>query len=345
MKLSDFVLLHARHAFDTICIEIVAKRKQGLLPKILGHLKPSKVTNYDQKLRNLTPGTTRWFFETKAFREWFNGNTLLLFISGGPGTGKSHLSTSAVDHRKSASFNTVGYYYFHEQEERSRSILNALCTIFYQMATDNEAHRVLAAEVCDLSPCYEMITLRNVWNDFIATENVLTPPVTKFLILDGIDEANRQDFVDLLETASVEGLEKLRVRLLPVGRPEMHHLIQSHFHQLPVNVINVTKERTQQDVLKFAQARYDKFVPNPSKYPALRREVTQSLASKADGNFLWIALMYKEVLRIKSPKQLSLVIENLLVRDLDDIYDRIFRCIQRESTRTRDPSSEKCSAG
>lgn len=309
-----------------------------MLPKILKHLKPGKVSDYDQKLRALTPGTAQWVFETHPFQNWVDGESSLLFISGGPGTGKSHLSTSVIDHLlqtpavQGVHSSSVGCYYFHGHEKRTQSMLNAFCTIVYQLATNDDAYCARAAAACDRSPCYEMTDLPTVWNDFVTAESVRCSGLPLFLIFDGIDEADQSDLVEFLKLTSASDLNQLKIRVLLAGRPEMKHIIEARLDGKSYENIEIIGKSNQGDIQKFSQAHYDEYIPNPTRYPALRKKVISKLAEQANGNFLWVDLMYKELSRIKNAKQLSAAIENLPTGGLHNVYDRIFHRIEQETT-------------
>jgi hypothetical protein len=317
----------------------MAQTKKDLLPKIFEHLKPGKVIDYDQKVKDLTPGTATWILETKAFADWLEGKTSVLSISGGPGTGKSHLSTSIIDHLLQRTVlgstrpDSVGYYYFHDGDKSTQSALNALCAIVYQIASRDEVYRMHAASACDKSPRYEMATLRTVWDDFIATEYPRASSTPLFLVLDGIDEADRSEFTGLLKKLSESVLEGLKIQILLLGRPEMDHVIKMQFSRISYATVEITGELNHEDIRKFSKARYDEVIQVPPRFPALRRKVISTLADKANSMFLWVDLIYKEVLKnIKSPKQLSAAMDILPESGLTNIYDRIFARIERDNT-------------
>ncbi len=104
----------ANYAF--LPIEMKARYKADELPKICAHLQPGKVTSYETKVQDLTPGTATWILRNGTFTEWIEGKILVLFVSGGPGTGKSHLSTKVIDYLRKTPLevsrrqNRVGYY-------------------------------------------------------------------------------------------------------------------------------------------------------------------------------------------------------------------------------------------
>ena len=83
------------------------------------------------------PGTCEWFFEDDRFLEWRNSkDSRLLWVSAGPGCGKSVLSRCLVDERKvctNAMASTVCYFFFKDgQEQRTRGA-NALSAMLHQL--------------------------------------------------------------------------------------------------------------------------------------------------------------------------------------------------------------------
>ncbi|MCJ1423388.1 hypothetical protein MMC29_001271 [Sticta canariensis] len=83
------------------------------------------------------PGTCEWFFKDQRFLDWRDSKTSrLLWVSAGPGCGKSVLSRSLIDERRvctNALTSTVCYFFFKDgQEQRTRGS-NALSAILHQL--------------------------------------------------------------------------------------------------------------------------------------------------------------------------------------------------------------------
>ena len=62
------------------------------------------------------PGTCEWFFEDERFLEWRDsGTSRLLWVSAGPGCGKSVLARALIDERKvctNTTPSTICYFFF-----------------------------------------------------------------------------------------------------------------------------------------------------------------------------------------------------------------------------------------
>lgn len=88
-------------------------------------------SNYEA-YRNINPrrveGTCRWVLDHRKFREWkVNNHTNLLWLSAGPGCGKSVLSRALIDDvlvRDTSA--TICYYFFKDSEEQN-SAATAIC--------------------------------------------------------------------------------------------------------------------------------------------------------------------------------------------------------------------------
>lgn len=83
------------------------------------------------------PGTCEWFFEDNRFLEWRDSNTSrLLWVSAGPGCGKSVLARALIDERSlctNTTAPTVCYFFFKDgQKQRTRGA-NALCALLHQL--------------------------------------------------------------------------------------------------------------------------------------------------------------------------------------------------------------------
>ena len=83
------------------------------------------------------PGTCQWFFDDERFLNWRNKKSSnLLWVSAGPGCGKSVLSRALIDERRVCSnvmTSTVCYFFFKDgQEHRSRGA-QAFSAILHQL--------------------------------------------------------------------------------------------------------------------------------------------------------------------------------------------------------------------
>jgi hypothetical protein len=264
--------------------------------------------------------------------------------SGGPGTGKSHLSTFLIDNlRRNAAImghqNLVVYYYFNRSDSKTRSVLNALCTIVYELATEDDIFRMHAVEACDQSPTYTTTTMRAVWNDFLAAEFGATSSKQLIIVLDGIDEANMDEVKELVVILSESVQQCLRIQVALVGRPEMEAVVQSEMKNSSLRLVQISSKVTFDDIKSVSETRYNTYIKIQT-YKRLKQKVITTIAQRAEGMFLWVDLMYKE-LKGLSPQRLRLAIDSLPDGGLTGLYDRIFSRIEADSRTSRQMSRLK----
>ena len=82
-------------------------------------------------------GTCEWFFEDQRFLDWRDSkSSKLLWVSAGPGCGKSVLARALVDERRvctNVMASTVCYFFFKDGQEQRMHGTNALCAILHQL--------------------------------------------------------------------------------------------------------------------------------------------------------------------------------------------------------------------
>ena len=87
-------------------------------------------------------GTCEWFLEDSRFLEWRDSkNSRLLWVSAGPGCGKSVLAKALIDERKvctKTTASTVCYFFFKDGQEQRTSGANALSALLHQLFEDTD---------------------------------------------------------------------------------------------------------------------------------------------------------------------------------------------------------------
>ena len=130
---SDFSEAHARDTGK-------AQRPWGLGDDQEAKLLEALASDYksDKDLVSTrVPGTCEWFFKDDRFLEWRDSNvSRLLWVSAGPGCGKSVLARALIDERRvctNTMASSVCYFFFKDgQEQRTRGA-NALSALLHQL--------------------------------------------------------------------------------------------------------------------------------------------------------------------------------------------------------------------
>jgi hypothetical protein len=100
--------------------------------------------------RVLLQGTGAWLENETFFRAWMNREAVILWIFGGPGSGKSFLSTRLIQllRETNGDEDPVAYFFVKENNENLRDANILLKTLAWQIATQDDEFRKHAVAVC-----------------------------------------------------------------------------------------------------------------------------------------------------------------------------------------------------
>ncbi|KAF8269275.1 NACHT domain-containing protein [Lactarius quietus] len=215
---------------------------------------PDPSTNYNIACKAQYEGTTTWFFQGTKFKHWTSVGSLL-WIHGKPGSGKSILCSSIINHAMSlrdAEKASLAYFYFDfRDKDKKQDLRNLITSLLVQLSS------------CT-SPCCEIISrlysshgkgaqqpgngaltkcLREML--LVATEQPI------YIIIDALDECPnsderpdfgmstpREDVLDLLKSLVRMGLPKLHICV--TSRPEID--IKMALERLPHNAVSLHDE-------------------------------------------------------------------------------------------------------
>ena len=138
--------------------------------------------------------------QEEYFSNWIKGNHPLLWVSGGPGTGKSYLSTRTIRALKDEytldasqpNQASVAYLYIKEDDQELRDLNVVLQAIAYQIALADPAYRKHALSVYStVGKLYgSWLTWQRLFLDFFGSRRGLV--TSAFIVIDGVDEATQQ---------------------------------------------------------------------------------------------------------------------------------------------------------
>ncbi|EFX04858.1 ankyrin repeat-containing protein [Grosmannia clavigera kw1407] len=162
----------------------------------------SAYESYKNFNKQRVEGTCEWFFNDNRFRTWRDSKmSSLLWVSAGPGCGKSVLSRALVDeHRLStnAATSTVCHFFFKDGDARRLRSTAALCAVLHQLFTQDHTGSLIKHAL----PSYnEGMALRNnfpgLWKILINCAN--SPEAGQIIcVLDALDECEIQSRNELI---------------------------------------------------------------------------------------------------------------------------------------------------
>lgn len=149
-------------------------------------------------------GTCEWFFDDDRFGRWRDSNTSsLLWVSAGPGCGKSVLSRALIDEQRLSTHvttSTVCHFFFKDGDQRRMNSTNALCAILHQLFTKDSSGSLIEHAL----PIYRknseklMENFSDLWR---ILENCARSSNAGEIVclLDALDECNRDSRMELIK--------------------------------------------------------------------------------------------------------------------------------------------------
>jgi tetratricopeptide (TPR) repeat protein len=279
-------------------------QRQGLLESLItdGHKKSLAI--YHEYRESTVQRTGRWLLDDPQLQAWLQNQYPLIRINGGPGTGKSYLSSILVNHVKCDldGSNPVAYFYVKEHDQDLQDLGDILKSLAYQLAqgdADFEKHTVAM-----LNDPEAMVTPRKLFqNLFVNFYHDHSPSSTALLILDGLDEAPKKtlkDFFSLLEDP-VFSLDHSPLRVAIFSRPEVSEYFGSKFAKSARHIeignsnegdIALYVKEHVTSILVITQTMRLK-----SKKAAARlcRDVRDRIMQRADGMFFKVVLIMDQI--------------------------------------------------
>jgi hypothetical protein len=276
---------------------------------------PARLKNlalYSEYAEDALQSSGEWLMAEQTFQNWMRQKSPILWIAGGPGTGKSYLSAITISkliqtypqdptHPNRVS---VSYFYVKEHDQDLQDLSNLLKSIAYQIASVDSVFQGRAVNI--LSKPDTIVTPRKIWEnlflDFYSRSQNFTNAA--MIVIDGLDEAPRKTIKELFRLLDdiqdpVQGRFRLSFALF--GRPELTEYIDPKIQKcLSVieigdkNLVDIglfIKEHVR-DVLIVRQMLRSKTKMAAAK---LAREIRDKIMAKADGMFFKVVLIMNQL--------------------------------------------------
>lgn len=186
---------------------------------------------FEEFRSKLLKGTGTWLQKEVLFTAWTEQKIPILWVFGGPGSGKSHLSTLTIEHlfglygddHVQPGGVSIAYFYIKENEQQLRDPNTILKILAWQIAERDAAFKRHAVDVC--SSKKKIVSAEQTWlNLFVAFyESVANVDRSTMLVIDGLDEASRAarstllGFFKGLLSESADGTRP-RIQVAVIGR-------------------------------------------------------------------------------------------------------------------------------
>jgi nucleoside phosphorylase len=277
-------------------------------------------------------GTCEWVTKHHHYQEWLSDTSQpLLWISGGPGKGKTMLAiyiTEVLQPLVDAGDNVLLYYFCSNRDKNRNTALTILRGILHQWI-DLQPH--LAKEVKNSfegaeTTKYTISSFVALWRGFLALLQQTTSSQV-VCVLDGLDECEKESLRQLLDAVtsylSKSGEEaKPRLKLITLSRPQPA-VLESKLGRYPQIQLDASNTETTHDVERYIFAKVAELASEQDLSEEMVVQIKQSLLAGADGTFLWVAFVANE-LQGRSWSKIDEVLRQI-PKGLGGIYQRLLR--------------------
>ncbi|KAK3311713.1 uncharacterized protein B0T15DRAFT_83503 [Chaetomium strumarium] len=250
-----------------------------------------------------------WLLAEPAFLDWLDRKLRTLFIRGGPGTGKSYLSSISITKAKTTypsddferHSTSVAYFYIKEHDQDLLHLANMLKSLAYQISQSDSAFRSHAIQV--LSKPESVVTPRMLWAHlFLNFFQSSKAQSSALIILDGLDEAPRKTQRDIFALLAsihppVGQTAYYRLQVALFARPEVsEHFPVGFGHGIATIEISNKNEGdiaayVKEHAMRILVVRQTLRQQTKKAAAQLARDIRACVLSKADGMFFKVALI------------------------------------------------------
>jgi WD40 repeat protein/pimeloyl-ACP methyl ester carboxylesterase len=268
-----------------------------------------------------TPGTCDWLLGEPAVKSWLEPqrDSSVVWVSAPPASGKSILSTHIIRHLRDSAI-PCQFFFFRFDDPSKRSLNSFLRSMAYQLAKGIPAFRRIVLDLSTEGLRLEKADSTLVWKEIF--ESILfqmedAHPL--YWIIDALDESESPEAVlDLLQTLPNS---RLPIRIYISSRKT--EPLSRAFDQLagfvPVHKIEIDgHDHNASDIHLFVERELKSMRGSDE----LRKQVAQSIETRAQGNFLWVRLVVEEVRDCHTEKAIQETLDEI-PNNMTNLYRRM----------------------
>ncbi|KAL8901138.1 MAG: hypothetical protein Q9207_005354, partial [Kuettlingeria erythrocarpa] len=313
-------LENVTHASSTN--ELDMSRVQALLA-----ISSSPEEDYEYFQSRRMPGSCEWILRRSEFQDWLAANSGLsriLWLHGVPGCGKSVLSAFIVGRLRDMG-HCCQYFFFRFGDKAKRSVNLILRSIAYQIAAQLPELRSQLEKLASDAVRLEKADSRVIWQK-VFLSRLFDLPIRQplYWIIDGLDECESPQL--LLSLLLSIPSSRFPLHIVLVGRNT--EILSSALQRLEplVQIDRLAADQTNGDLELFV----DQEVQYMRGDRHLKTRVTERVCGMANGNFLWVHIVLKDILRCHTEAAISEVLDEL-PSELEPLYLRMENTLSRTS--------------
>jgi ankyrin repeat domain-containing protein 50 len=290
-------------------------------------------------------GTCEWFFTDSQFHQWRDGSTSgLLWVTAGPGCGKSVLSRALIDERRlstNATTSTICHFFFRDGDEGRMYSHNALCAILHQLFTQDLTGNLIEKALASHKNFGKHLTenISELWQ--ILVHCVRSSDAGEVIcILDALDECNaksRQTLIGQLNDFYSQPSYPSKLKFLITGRPypdleaafQRFSGVAAYLHTDGDS--DAKSEKISREINLVIDARLHEITLNFEDEDRL--EISKALKDMKNRTYLWLYLTFDAIEQSACGSRSD--VTDLLSTLPNEVSDRYERMLKRSPDQTR----------
>ncbi|KAH0562229.1 hypothetical protein GP486_003077 [Trichoglossum hirsutum] len=278
-----------------------------------------------------------WILDDSAFLDWRdNKDTRLLWIRGDPGKGKTMMMIGLVDElsrrlRATPGSGVLSYFFCQSTDPRLNNAVSVLRGLIYTLVNEE---RILTKHLRkrydsagrqlfeDTNAFY---TLSAIFLDMLNDPSL----GSVFLMIDAIDECDSglPQLLKLIAPHDSRTSSKVKWLVASRNRLDIEEELRPDTLRLKIS-LELNASQVSRAVSAFIDFKVSELAGRKKYDSKLRDEVRNYLCEKAEGTFLWVALVCKKLQRVlRNPKVPAILRE--FPSGLEPLYERMVEQVQQ----------------
>jgi len=278
----------------------------------------------------LLEGSYRWVLDHPSFKQWRSDpRSRLLWVKGDPGKGKTMLLCGATEELGKSSSENLSFFFCQGTNSNLNNATAVLRGLLYLLVSQQPSLALHLRKRYDQAG-RSLFEDTNAWFAVskIFTSVILDPDLRKTcLVVDALDECTA-DLPKLLDLIIHTSSSSNRIKWLLSSRNELH--IEQRLKSIDAQArLSLELKQNAEQVARAVEVYIDEKLSyvDSLEDATLRSQVREVLRQKADGTFLWVALVVQELEKPESWNPLEVVEEAPV--GLHQLYDRMVDQIQQ----------------
>jgi ankyrin repeat protein len=307
------------------------------------------------------PGTCEWFLKDERFCKWRdNATSSLLWVSAGPGRGKSVLSKCLIDEDQLATTtititpssnkpatsrqSTICYFFFKDGGDGPMDSAQALCALLHQLFTCPSTSRLIKYALGSYKSNERTLTKKasELWKILLACAT--SPDSGEIIcVLDALDECKSESGQELIKTleefysqSTRQLADDSKLKFLVTSRP--YDNLESSFGKFPKAVyLRFDGDDKSKEIQKEIDLVIDDRVSDITSDFADedQQKIAEHLKSMEHRTYLWLHLTFDIIKKSPSEYGRALDIETLLSSLPSQVSEAYEKILSRSTNQSR----------